>query len=226
MNKLLAIETSSEACSVALAVGDEILERHDHAPLQHAERLLPAVGELLAEAEQTLHGLGAIVYGRGPGSFTSLRIGIGAVQGLAWGAGVPVVPVSSLAGVAAQCASAGFPEVLVAVDARMNEVFAGHFRFRAGLPEAVGRERVCPPAEVIAGNPAETVGCGNGFERYDELRQLRARLGAVFPDRVPRASALIPLARSWLRDNEALPAHEAQPVYVRDHVADKPRPAD
>ena len=88
---LLAIETSSEACSVALCIGGELLERHEHAPLRHAELLLPAIRGLLSEADLPLSRLDAIAFGRGPGSFTSLRIGIGVVQGLAWAVDLPVV---------------------------------------------------------------------------------------------------------------------------------------
>jgi len=102
--RILAIETSAEACSVALAVDDEIEERFELAPMRHAELLLPFVRELLSRAEQPLAGLDAIAFGRGPGSFTSLRIGIGVVQGLAWGADIPVVPVSSLASAAQDAA--------------------------------------------------------------------------------------------------------------------------
>ncbi len=131
VTNLLAIETSSEACSVAVTIGGEILQRHLHAPLRHAELLLPAVRSLLDEADMPLGNMDAIVFGRGPGSFTSLRIGIGVVQGLAWGADLPVIPVSSLAAVAQQALgrdSRSEPDsllryVLVAMDARMSEVF-------------------------------------------------------------------------------------------------------
>lgn len=220
--RLLAVETSSEACSVALARGAEVRERHEHAPLRHAELLLPAVRALLQEAGVEFGALDAIVFGRGPGSFTSLRIGIAAVQGIAWGARVPVVPVSSLAAIAQQAAGSGAEEALVAVDARMEEVFTARFAIGAGRLELIGAESVGPPAAVKVERPGRTIGCGNGFERFPALQRLGRDLMQVRADLVPRASALIPLARAWLETHEPLPPEMAQPVYVRDHVADKP----
>jgi len=232
---LLAIETSSEACSVALSLGSRMLERHQHAPLRHAELLLPAVQSLLAEAGMRLSDLGAIVFGRGPGSFTSLRIGIGVVQGLAWGAELPVVPVSSLEA-AAQAAlqairsrpgagaqTATRPDaILVALDARMGEVF--HCSYAVGENgelRALGPEQVSAPAEVNAPEAA-TLGAGNGFARYPELGRLGESLQHLEEEILPTAAASIVLARQWLQTHKALPAAGAQPVYVRDHVADKP----
>lgn len=223
MKKLLAIETSAEACSVALAIGATMRERHQHAPLQHAELLLASIRTLLDEADLGLGALDAIVFGRGPGGFTSLRIGIGAVQGLAWGAGLPVVPVSSLAAVAQQAEGAGAAKVLVAMDARMDEVFSALFAVGEDGVLLSGEERVGAPEALTVERPEETVGCGNGFERYPALRRLGCDLKVVRPDLVPRASALIPLARAWLLTNAPLPPEQAQPVYVRDHVADKPK---
>lgn len=222
VSRLLAVETSSEACSVALALGGAVAERHVHAPLRHAELLLPSVQALLDEADAALGMLDAIVFGRGPGSFTSLRIGIGAVQGLAWGAGLPVVPISSLAAVAQQAVDRGADQVVVAMDARMGEVFSASFRAGPGGPEVLGDERVGPPGGVAVARPERTVGCGNGFQRYPELQRLGRSLEAVEADLSPRAAALIPLARAWLKSGQPLSAERAQPIYVRDHVANTP----
>ncbi len=232
MTRLLAIETSSEACSVALQLGDSVLQRHQHQPLQHAELLLPAVHGLLDEAGVALSSLEAIVFGRGPGSFTSLRIGIGAVQGLAWGAELPVVPVSSLAAVAQaawrqlngdQGNADTADYILAAMDARMSEVFHGLFRVTEhGVVESAGVEAVSPPAEVVMPDAPGSIAAGNAFARYPELTRQARALSHVADAVLPEAVALLPLAVHWLRSHPPLPASAAQPVYVRDKVADKP----
>ena len=211
MKNLLAIDTSTEACSVALDRDGEVLERFEHAPMKHAEIILPAVKSLLGEAGIGMSDLDGIAFGRGPGSFTSLRIGIGVVQGLAWGVDIPVVPVSSLAAVAQ----------VVAMVARMNEVFHAPFAISmGGSIEPAGEEGVSSPSDVIAEPPF--IAAGNGFERYDELVALAKRATATVTDAWPGAGAVAKLARRWLKENPALPAGLAQPVYVRNNVAEKP----
>lgn len=220
---LLAIETATETCSVALSIDGEVLERYQRAPRQHAELLLPWVGELLAEAELAYASIDAIAFSRGPGSFTSLRIGIGVVQGLAWACDRPVIPVSSLAATAQVAAADGVRAALVALDARMDEVFAGSFEVNEnGIMQPVSAELVCPPENVGAPDPEKTFGIGNGFERYGALQALAAHLQGVRPDVWPKASAVLQLAQEWLKSNEPLAAELAQPVYLRDDVAKKP----
>ena len=229
MKRMLAIETSAESCSAALAIDGEVRERFEHAPMKHAERLLPMVSSLLSDAGIRIADLDAIAFGRGPGSFTSLRIGIGVVQGLAWGADIPVVPVSSLACVAQHAADTAskelpFRQVIVAMDARMQEVF--HARFSVderGFAAAASEERVSPPSAVEAGNA--WLAAGNGFARYDELAGLAKAAVARMPDVWPRAAVVLRLAGKWLLDNKALPAGLAQPVYIRNEVAQKPAQA-
>jgi tRNA threonylcarbamoyladenosine biosynthesis protein TsaB len=218
---LLAIETATETCSVALAVNGEVMELYEHAPRKHAELLLPWVRQLLAEAELEFAALDAIAFSRGPGSFTSLRIGIGVVQGLAWASDRPVIPVSSLAATAQTAVAEGVDSALVALDARMNEVFTGAFTVNdRGIMVAVNEERVCAPEEVgpVA---SDTYGIGVGFERYEALDKLSGQLLGVRPDIWPKASSVLKLAQDWLRSHEALPAEQAQPVYLRDNVAKK-----
>ena len=235
MTKLLAIETSTEACSVALYLNGETSEFYEFAPMRHAELLLPAVQSLLDAAGLPLADLDAIAFGRGPGSFTSLRIGIGVVQGLAWGAGLPVVPVSSLAAVAQAAMEVKkgsdpfFPDpissICVAMDARMQEVYTANFQLRDdGYVMSAGEERVCSPDAVSAPGGGPFIAAGNGFERFGELRPLAAKAIECYPDIWPRAGVIGKLALKWLKSNEPLTAGLAQPVYVRNKVASKPTP--
>jgi len=219
---LLAIETATETVSVALATNGEVLERYLHAPRKHAELLLPWIEELLAEAGVGFAALDAIAFSRGPGSFTSLRIGIGVVQGLAWASGCPVVPVSSLAATAQTAAGEGVGTALVALDARMNEVFTGTFEANSdGIMVPVDGEKVCDPQDVRLTGNAEVFGVGIGFERYAVLGQLSGQLAGIRADTWPRASSVLRLAQDWLLHHEAIPAEQAQPVYLRDNVAKK-----
>lgn len=220
--KLLAIETATESCSVALAIDGQIRSRESMEPRGHANLLLPWVKELLAEGEIALSDLDAVVFSRGPGSFTSLRIGIGVTQGLAWGADIPVIPVSSLQSTAQVAAAEGVKSAIVALDARMNEVYSGTFRLDdSGLMRAVGKEMVCSPEVLIKLETDGWTGVGMGFERYPELAEFSKSLDSVFPDTWPSAVAMIPLAKDWLKDHSPLPAEQAQPVYLRDKVAEK-----
>jgi len=222
---LLAIETATETCSVALSVDGAIRHRYEHAPRQHAELLLPWVEELLAEAGISFGAVDAIAFSRGPGSFTSLRIGIGVVQGLAWASGCPVIPVSSLAATAQAAADKGIRTALVALDARMNEVFTGLFRLNDnGIMTADGKERVCGPDLVQVPGETDLHAVGIGFERYPELTEMAGRLAGMHTNIWPDAVSILKLAQEWLQTNKALPAEMAQPVYLRDNVAQKSKP--
>jgi len=228
MTKLLAIETSAEACSVALYLNGETRAHIEHAPGHHAELLLPSIQKLLDEACLPLAELDAIAFGRGPGSFTSLRIGIGVVQGLAWGAGLPVVPVSSLAAVAQDAADAAisdFSSICVAVDARMQEVFTANFLCgENGMVTAASDELVCDPDRVPALDRGPFLAAGNGFDRFQSLELLASGACECHPGIRPRAETVCKLALAWLDSNQPLPAGMAQPVYVRNKVASKPGP--
>ncbi len=219
---LLAIETATETVSVALAINGEVIERYEHAPRQHAELLLPWVEAVLAEAGIGFSSLDAIAFSRGPGSFTSLRIGIGVVQGLAWASDRPVIPVSSLAATAQSAFDEGINYALVALDARMNEVFTGTFEANSnGIMVSVNDEKVCGPEDIQVPANSETYGIGIGFDRYEALQDLSGQLAGIRSDIWPKASSVLTLAQHWLLTNEALPAEQAQPVYLRDNVAKK-----
>ena len=222
---LLAIDTASEVCSVALLTAGQVQQSNQHEPRGHAEFLLPAVDQLLADSGLALTNLDAIIYGRGPGSFTSLRIGLGAVQGLAWGADLPVHGVSSLAALAWQgveSAEHGSRKVLAALDARMNEVFLAGFRISEHAAELLVDEQVVHPESAPPLESEEWVGAGIGFKRYPELMDRYPDIVAR-PDSWPSARALIALGRAPVAAGEVQSAETVQANYIRNQVAEKPR---
>ncbi len=208
---------------MALSLDGDASERFSLAPRGHAERVLPWVEELLAEAGLGLRGLDAIAFSRGPGSFTSLRIGISAVQGLAWGADLPVVPVSSLQATAQAAVADDVAAALVTMDARMQQVYCGAYHLNPeGVMLPASDELLCDPGQVARPPVEGFAAVGNGWVRFDALRALGKQLLSVHPDTWPTATAVAVLAEHWLRDHEPLPAEQAQPVYLRDKVAERP----
>jgi tRNA threonylcarbamoyladenosine biosynthesis protein TsaB len=142
--KRLAIDTSSLACTVALRTGDTLIERHEEKPREHTQLLMPMIRDVLLEADVALTDLDAIVLGNGPGSFIGMRIAASVAQGLAFGAGLKIIPVSSLAAVAAEVFDQSDTDrVAVAQDAHMNEVYLGLYaRGEDDLPQPMGSERL------------------------------------------------------------------------------------
>jgi tRNA threonylcarbamoyladenosine biosynthesis protein TsaB len=217
--KLLALDTSTEHCSVAFLDGGEVLQRLEHAGQRHSELLLPMVHAVLAEAGTALGGVDALACSVGPGSFTGLRIATAVAQGLAFGAGLPVIPVSTLEALAAGAAA---PRVVACLDARMGEVYAAAYDFGDGA--VAGREvlaaRVCPPAELEAPPGNGWVGCGNGFARHGEaLARALGEIGAIHADRFPEARWVARLAAKRAAAGERHAPEALVPVYLRDRVA-------
>jgi tRNA threonylcarbamoyladenosine biosynthesis protein TsaB len=223
--KILAIDTATEACSVSLAIGDRQLDRYVELERGHAERILPMVQELLTEGGVTLESLDAIAFGRGPGGFTGVRLAASVAQGLAFGAGVGVVPISDLAALAHR-ALADRPEaarVLVVNDARMREVYWCAFR-RQEVPLALGPERVGSEHTVeLTRDPSPWVAAGRGLVAWPALAERCRAAGAeVLPDLLPRAAEVLALARHEVAAGRILQPADALPVYVRDNVAEVP----
>jgi tRNA threonylcarbamoyladenosine biosynthesis protein TsaB len=219
--RLLALDTSTEACSVALLLDGELRMRFQLTERSHAELVLPMVESLLAEAGITLADLDGLAFGRGPGAFTGLRIACGVVQGLALGANLPVVPVSSLASVAAQLPAAPGEALLVCNDARMGEVYWGVYRREAdGNVTPLSDEVVSPPDAVGAGMPPAGHAAGNALPRYPALAERLRAAGLQLHDSLyPRADAIARLGAVELAAGRGVPAEQALPVYVRDDVA-------
>ena len=222
--KLLALDTATESCSAALLIEDRLIGREERLERGHAERILSMTDQLLAEAALTLPSLAAIAFGRGPGAFTGVRLAAGVAQGLAFGAQLPVVPVSDLRAVAQRALDEHprFSQVLICNDARMQEVYWGCFeRGPQGLAAPVGIERVGAPAGVLL-PPSWTgavLGAGSGFAVYPELRRdpggwVRSVEAAI----LPRAHEIARLAVSEVSAGRVLPAEQALPVYLRDEV--------
>jgi tRNA threonylcarbamoyladenosine biosynthesis protein TsaB len=226
--KLLAIDTSTIACSAALYDGAEAYERFEIAPREHAELLLPMIDELLAEAGWTREQIEVVAFGRGPGAFTGLRIAAGVAQGIAFGLDVPVVPVSSLAALAHGAMRDGKgARVLAAMDARMHEIYWGVYEHNAaGVPVLWDEERVCAAVAAPLPEGAGWFGVGDGWEAYGSI--LRPRLGARLAGwdagRYPHARDVALLAAPVYKDGGGLPPDQALPVYLRDNVAVKPKP--
>jgi tRNA threonylcarbamoyladenosine biosynthesis protein TsaB len=223
--KILAIDTTTEACSVALLGPDGLIERFQVAPREHTSLVLPWVSEVLEEGGVSLPELDAIAVTRGPGSFTGVRIGISVAQGLAAGAGLGLVGVSTLHAMALSVhQQAGVDRVLAALDARMDEIYCAGFDFSGSDPLLV-EEQVCAPADWQVGGDG-WLGAGPGFERYPQLiTTLGDSLSGVFEHAVlPRAAMVAQLARQYLADgHEVLPPERLQPTYLRNRVASKPR---
>ncbi|QET81575.1 tRNA (adenosine(37)-N6)-threonylcarbamoyltransferase complex dimerization subunit type 1 TsaB [Aeromonas veronii] len=226
--KILAVDTATEACSAALLVGDKLFSRWEEAPRDHTRKILPMVQAVLEDAGISLSDLDAIAFGRGPGSFTGVRIGISVAQGLAFGAGVPLIGISTLAAMAQGAYRLdGAQQVLTAIDARMNEVYFGRYELIDGRMQLVGDEVVSEPAALVdvRGKLAGPVTCvGTGFETYAETLSGLADELAVSQVRFPAAEDMLPLARAAWLAGEAVPVEQATPVYLRDKVTWKKLP--
>ncbi|GMQ83969.1 MAG: tRNA (adenosine(37)-N6)-threonylcarbamoyltransferase complex dimerization subunit type 1 TsaB [Gammaproteobacteria bacterium] len=228
MTRILAIEAATEACSAALLIDDTVHERFEVAPRQHVALMLPFVEALLSDAGTSLGQLDAVAFGRGPGSFTGVRIAAGITQGIAFGADLPVIPVSTLAALAQGAVREhGAAAVLAALDARMQEVYWGAFRSDAkGLVESVNEECVCAPENVECPQQDGWVGAGSGWDRYAGILAPRCSISAtgIYAKQQPHAADVARLAARAFAQGEVLAPEQALPVYLRDNVAHKPKP--
>jgi tRNA threonylcarbamoyladenosine biosynthesis protein TsaB len=224
--RLLAIETATEACSAALWLDGALSSRFELAPREHTRLILPMMDQLLAEAGVALADLDALAFGRGPGAFTGVRIAAAVIQGAAFGADLPVVPVSTLAALAQQGLDTGAARVLALLDARMGEVYWGAFEAdAAGLAVPVGPEQVIAPERVPIPEGQGWHGVGSGWGAYEDALRTRldACLGDVNPALYPAATEVARLAVREFAAGLAVPAEQALPVYLRDKVAERPK---
>ncbi len=222
--KLLAVETATPACSAALLVDGEILEKYELAPREHTKLILPMIDSLMAEAGLSVQQLDGLAFGRGPGSFTGVRIATGVIHGIALGADLPVAPISTLASIAQDFFNRqGVDCVLAAMDARMREIFFGAYKKNEnGLARLLQQEQVTPASEIVF-PPLKAAGAGSGWSVYRDELTLRVGewLSHIDDQILPRAATVVQLAENDFNNGLAVPVEQAMPVYLRDKVAKK-----
>ncbi|HSG65709.1 MAG TPA: tRNA (adenosine(37)-N6)-threonylcarbamoyltransferase complex dimerization subunit type 1 TsaB [Gammaproteobacteria bacterium] len=221
MSRVLALETSGDIGSIALLCGDGVAERSISTPREQTAKILQHVADLLAETGLELGDLDAIAFGRGPGSFTGLRVATSVAQGFALARGVPLLPISSLAAIAQGIwRRHGIATSLVCTDARMGEVFSAEYSIREGLARLTGAEHLGLPAHVGPAAASPWAAAGDGYSRYPaELAGLTAAAALVLPDASALAIDLLPLALDALEGGRAAPLEAALPAYLRPEEA-------
>jgi tRNA threonylcarbamoyladenosine biosynthesis protein TsaB len=224
--KILALDTSTEACSAALLNDTVLYSRYTLQPRKHAALILPMLEEVLAEAGEVLNNLDALAYGCGPGSFTGVRIAAATAQGVAASANLAVIPISSLAAIAQRGVDEeGQEKIACAIDARMGEVYWGCYcRNDEGVMVLEGQECVIAPEKVPLPPGAGWTGAGTGWSAYED--QLASRMGSdlsgLNAGLLPSATAIARLAAADFKESKKLRAEQALPVYLRNQVARKP----
>lgn len=216
---LLAFDTSASACSVGLLIEGKKHMLHEAAPMQHAQKILPMIDSLLKEHHCTLNQLNGIVFGKGPGSFTGVRITASTAQALSFAHQLPLIAVSSLAAAAQSIfEEKNWRNILVAMDARMQEVYWGAYTADArGLVQLVGQEQVSSPVKVTLPEGVEWSGAGDGWRVYADT--LPIKLAGIDADRVATASALLSLGLDLYEKKSWLAPEEGIPTYLRNQVA-------
>jgi len=220
--KLLAIDTSEDACSAALLIDGVVTERFELAPRRHTELILPMMDDLLVDAGLGLADLEALAFARGPGSFTGVRIAASIIQGTALGAGLPVVPVSSLQALAQGAhREYGAACALSALDARMHEVYWGAYRIDSrGIMRPLVDERVCAPAQVPVPDGEGWTAVGSAWQTYGEALASRCVLdGTAQGGARVHAQDVAVIAAAMFTEGLAVTAEQALPVYLRNEVA-------
>jgi len=216
--KLLAIDTSTQACSAALQLGEQTRYRYQVAPKEHAGLILPMINELMQEAGCSLSQLDALAFACGPGSFTGIRIAASVIQGLAFSADLPVIPISTLVTVAQGVyRNHQSKAVWVVMDARMNQVYQTVCRVSdLGLMSTVTDETLSDPDSLTAPEQPGLVGAGHGWDRYADV--LPSLAGETFPDSLPDARDVVSLAAYEFEQGNTKPPELALPIYLRDNV--------
>ena len=220
--KILAIETATEACSAALLIDEEVIVEFEHAPREHTQLILPMLDKVIAEAGIVLADVDAIAFGRGPGAFTGLRIAAGVTQGLALAAELPVIAISTLAALAQHIYETHQDtHILTALDARINEVYWGKYTIEQGRALLVGEEQVILPQDITSICSEQWTGVGSGWAVHGDALSAKANghLKNIYAKTEPSAEYIAKLAAYEFAAGHLLSVEEAQPVYLRDKVA-------
>ena len=234
--KILALDTSTEACSAALYLDGEIQSQYQLAPREHSRLILKMIDGLLADSDLSVKELDAIAFGRGPGSFMGLRIAAGVVQGIAFAHDIPVIPVSTLKAIAQRSFElTGSHHILATIDARMDEVYWGAYVLDDSESDSVSwkilnEECVISPEEInlselLTEKTNVWTGAGSGWKNYSAriLANDDFSLEEMLPDCLPGAEQIAILAVNDLNMGKTVSAAEAIPVYLRNNVAKKPK---
>jgi tRNA threonylcarbamoyladenosine biosynthesis protein TsaB len=229
MPNILAVDTSTEFCSVALDIQGQIEQRCERIPRKHNQRLFTMLREILPDGDLSARGLDCLAWACGPGSFTGLRIAASAVQGLAFAHSLPVAGISTLACVAQGLYRRGdlspVQHALVVLDARINEIYWGLYGCDEGIDEGVAislmAEGVGSPSQlplIDVQQRGEFVVCGDGLQQLEETILLQAGAASLMPEAAPAALDLLPLARAAYAQGALVDPEQVQPVYLRDKI--------
>ncbi|WP_373768106.1 tRNA (adenosine(37)-N6)-threonylcarbamoyltransferase complex dimerization subunit type 1 TsaB [Glaesserella sp.] len=220
MSTILALDTATEACSVALLYQGQRFFSDELSPRTHTQRILPMIDELLHQAGISIKEVDYLAFGRGPGSFTGVRVSVGIAQGLALGADLPVIPISNLQMMAeAAFQQTGAKDVIALIDARMNEVYFAQFRLSEQGWQEVVEEQVCSPEKAVAQirQVDGAVVVGTGWATYPQFAQADLKV-KVSDISLPSAQFMLPLAEQAILAGNVQTAIDVEPVYLRNEV--------
>lgn len=221
---ILALDTCTDMCSAAVLKDGELFQQAELTRRGHSDRVLGMIDSVLEQAQISLEQIDLLAFGRGPGSFTGVRVGVGVAQGIAFARQLPVVPVSTLAAVAQRAIDEhGAEKIAVALDARMGEIYAAHFRAENGLAVLCDQERVCKPDDFKPFDGTEWMAAGTGWSEYGNILAQRfdGHIKGTDATLLPTAAAIARLAQDLSASGHAITPEQAVPVYLRDNVAKK-----
>ena len=221
MTIILALDSTQENCSVALAMDEQIITQEQKAPRLHAKLILPQIESVLAKAQLELKQVDALAFACGPGRFTGLRIAAGVTQGLALGADLPVIAISSLAVMAqGQYRINRYQYICPAFDARIQKIYWGQYRLVDGLMQAINPDTLSDHEQLHLPEANQWAAVGSGWAAYPQMgKRLSKQITKTDPQATPWAQDIIPIAKQRLQNGQVLDALSAVPVYLRDEIA-------